>query len=182
MTAKRMTSAMRKAQALAARPNVAPIDLAEALWHAAHQAEGGLRDIAAACGVGSRKAYYLHAIWSRFADLGVARDTLAAIGWTKLALIARHAAPGGERAALELAADVTAKELHAILRGAPRDRPKAHSILLRLSPSQHKVVVATLTQFGAAAPKRGKGLAGKERALIKAFRALRGDEVAARHA
>ncbi len=173
MAAIRQAAVMKRARELAARPNVGPIDLAEAIWRAEQLRPGRLRQIAEECGLGRRKAYYLRAIWARFADLDVPRALLAEIGWTKLALIAKRAAAGEERSALEMAQDATVRELDALLRGGAHDRPKAHSIVLRLSPSQHKVVVATLAKFGAHAPRRGKGLAGKERALIKAFRSLR---------
>jgi hypothetical protein len=163
---------IRAAAELALRPHVADLELADALWRAERAAPGSLMRVVALSGLGRRKAYYLIAIWRRFVDLPVERAWLARIGWTKLAIIARQVPAGEEHAALEIACTTTTRELPRVLKGGRRDRPKRHSVLLRLSPTQYRVLAQTLTQFGAQTPKTGRGLVGKERALIRALGAI----------
>ena len=155
-----------------ARPHVADLELAQALYEAEHRLPGSLRRIIAETGLGRRKAYYLVSIWKRFADLGVPFVELAAVGWTKLAIIAREAQPGQERVALDMARQTTARDLpRALRKGKAQDLPR-HSVLLRLSPTQYQVFAQALACFGAQSPRRGRGLVGKERALIRALGAI----------
>ena len=163
---------IRSAAELALRPHVADLELADALWRAEVAAPGSLKRIIAMAGLGRRKAYYLLSIWKRFVDLPVPRAVLAQVGWTKLSIIARHVPAGEEAAALEIARDTTTRDLPRVLKGGRRDRPRQHSVLLRLSPTQYKVFAQALAQFGAEPPRKGRGLVGKERALIKALGAI----------
>jgi hypothetical protein len=169
----RLSAAYRKAEELATRKNAAPVELAEALWEAEQREPGGLRSLSESTGLGLRRAYYLLGIWDRFAHLHMPKWLLVDVGWTKLALVAKHSPPGMERSWLDLAQRNTVKELEtAFLHGGQRDGPKAHSILLRLTPSQYKVFSAVLPKYGAKPPKKGKGLVNKELALTRALREL----------
>jgi hypothetical protein len=163
---------IRAAAELALRPHVADLELADALWRAEQAAPGSLMRVVELSGLGRRKAYYLVAIWRRFATLPVERALLAKVGWTKLAIIARQVPAGEELSALDMARTTTTRDLPRVLRGGRRDRPKRHSVLLRLSPTQYRVFAQALAQFGAEPPKKGRGLVGKERALIRALGAI----------
>jgi hypothetical protein len=172
MTSRRRSSAYRKAQGLAKCPNPTPIDLAEALWQAEQEEPGSLKAICEDTGLGTRKAYYLLEIWERFSGLNIQKRLLVDVGWTKLALMAKHSAPGMEPTWLDLAQRHTVKELEAMLKEGPHEKLKAHSTLLRLSPSQYKVFATVLPKFGAKPPRRGKGLMNKEQALTRALRQI----------
>jgi hypothetical protein len=140
----RSTQAISRAKRLAASKNSTPIDLAEALWKTERANPGTLGEIISETGLGRRKAYYLMQVWDRFADLEVPRWLLVNVGWTKLALVAKYSEPGAELGWLDLAQRNTAKELEAVMKGGAADRPKAHSVLLRLTPTQYKVFAAVL--------------------------------------
>ena len=166
-----MTPAIKRARRLAEQPSSASIDLAEALWNAERAEAGSVRQLVVDTGLGSRKAYYLLKMWGRFAQLGVPREQLAEIGWTKAALIASYAPPGTEANWLGLAKTegVSVKDLEGRLRGGGWGKPKGHSVLLQLSASQYRTFARVLQQFGAMPARKGKGLVDKERALIKAL-------------
>lgn len=166
-----METADRRARRLAAQPKAAPVDLAEALWKAEKARPGSLRKIVDETGLGLRKAYCLVKMWERFAHLDLSRALLAEVGWTKLTLIATYAPVGTEATWLELAKSggSTAKELESRLKGAGWGAQKAHSVLLRLTPTQYKTFARVLQEFGARPARKGKGLVDKERALIKAL-------------
>jgi hypothetical protein len=86
----------------------------------------------------------------------------------KLAVIAENSEPEEVEEALALAETATAKELPALLKGAPR-KAKARTVQLRLTPTQYEQFEAVLLANGARRPKKGRGLSGKERALMKAL-------------
>lgn len=169
----RLSAAYKKAEELATRANAAPIELAEALWEAEQQEPGSLKRLVDNNGLGLRKAYYLLGIWERFAQQNISREVLVDAGWTKLSIIAKHPNKGNDEGWVDLAQRNTVNELEAaFLHGSPQDKPKPHSILLRLSPVQYKVFAAVLSKYGAKPPKKGKGLVNKEQALTRALREL----------
>ena len=84
-------------------------------------------------------------------------------------ILTKHCNPGAEADGLALAEDCTAKELPARLKGGPK-RANAHSILLRLTPRQYAPFEDILLANGASRPTKGRGLVGKERALMRALR------------
>jgi hypothetical protein len=61
-------------------------------------------------------------VWQTFTDLGIPRDRLVDVGWTKAAVVVEMCEPEDVEKALRLAGTCTAKELPALLRGAA---PKA---------------------------------------------------------
>ena len=97
------------------------------------------------------------------------RERLVDVGWTKLAVIAENCAPEEMEEALALAETATAKELPALLKGAPR-KAKARTVQLRLTPRQYDQFAAVLLANGARRPKKGRGLSGKEKALMELVR------------
>jgi len=169
---RKIETAVRKAKALAQRRDSSPFDLAEALWCAEREGKGSIARIVEETGLGSRRARYLRKVWGRFAGQGIDRDLLEDVGWTKLALIESLTSPGVDPGWLDLAQRNTVKELDAILRGGRQDKPKAHSVLLRLSPRQYKTFASVLLQFGAKPAKKGRGLRNKEAALMKALSSM----------
>ena len=71
--------------------------------------------------------------------------------------------------ALDLAETYTAKELPDALKGTAPKR-KARTVKLRLTPRQYDQFAAVLLANGARRPKKGKGLSGKEKALMEFMR------------
>ena len=167
----------RRVQTLATRDNTSTIELAEVLsdLRALPKPPDGdrptLNELVTLTKLSKRAVCYLLKVWRRFSDLDIPRDRLARIGWTKLAAIAENCDPGGEENALTLAEACTLKELPARLKGRAA-KPKARTILLRLTPRQHEHFESFLLAHGARRPKKGRGLSGKEKALMKALRQL----------
>jgi hypothetical protein len=165
---------LKRVQTLATRDNDHTIELAEALsdLRALPKPPDANRltldQLAAHTKLSKRAVCYLLKIWRRFSDLDVPRERLAHIGWTKLAAIAENCDPGDEENALTLAEASTLKELPARLKGMAA-KPKARTVLLRLTRRQHEHFESFLLAHGARRPKKGRGLSGKETALMKAL-------------
>ena len=162
----------RRVQTLAAKGDDRMIELAEALaelW-AMPQPLTAIGRPSTNLSTSRNSAAARSTTSSRFGKrsaLGIPRDRLVRTGWTKLAAIAENLEAGAEEA-LALAETYTAKELPALLKGAPR-KAKARTVLLRLTPRQYDQFEAVLLGNGARRPKRGRGLSGKEKALMKAL-------------
>ena len=164
----------KKVQALATTDDGAVFELAEAMSDLRALPSGdrpSQAELVEITKLSKRTVCYLLAVWSRFGDLGILRQRLVEVGWTKLAIIAEHCAAGEERKALTQAETCTAKELPALLKGGP-EKPKAHTVLLRLTPRQYENFETVLLAHGAKRPKKGRGLARKEQALMKALRQI----------
>jgi hypothetical protein len=101
-------------------------------------------------------------------DLGIPRERLVHIGWTKMAVVAENCEPKEVVNALDLAENYTAKELPAALKGT-LPKSKARTVKLRLTPRQYDQFATVLLANGARRPKRERGLSGMERALMKAL-------------
>jgi hypothetical protein len=173
MNAKRRSQARKRVQQLAAKADENPIELAKALWLMEKEELGSFAEFVKSAKTGRRKLYELFRVGETFGPLGIRTERLAKIGWLKLSLIVRYCEPGKARKALAHAEKFKAKDLPAILKGAAPPRQKTGSVLLRLNESQYKVLAATLQKFGARPATRGRGLADKEIALIRALRAAR---------
>ena len=164
----------KKIQHLAARADDGPLELAEVLCEARalpRTTKGErptLAEVVEITKLSRRTLNYLISVWERFGDLDIPLDRLARVGWTKLAIIAENCEPGDELQALEIAETCTAKELPALLKG-DRPRAKKRSVLLRLTPSQHEHFEMVLLAHGARRPKKRRGLARKEAALMRAL-------------
>jgi hypothetical protein len=165
---------MKRAQTLAAKGDDSMIELAEVICDLRtlpKPADGDrltLDEVASRIKLSRRAVCYLLKVWQAFGALGIPRERLVEVGWTKAAVVLENSEPEDVAEALALAETCTAKELPALLKGAPR-KPKARTVLLRLSPRQYAQFEAVLLANGARRPKKGRGLSGKERALMKAL-------------
>ena len=164
----------KRAQTLSSKDNDGTIALAEVLsdLRALPKPPDGdrptLNELVALTKLSKRAVCYLLKVWRRFSDLDISRDRLAQIGWTKLAAIAENCDLGDEQNALTLAEACTLKELPARLKGIAA-KPKARTVLLRLTRRQHERFESILLAHGASRPKKGRGLSGKEKALMMAL-------------
>jgi hypothetical protein len=174
MVGRSTAALMKKAQTLAAKGDDSMIELAEALSALRNlpKPPNGdrptLDELVDLTKLSRRTICYLLRVWQMVDDLGIPRDRLVHIGWTKMAVLAENCEPEEVKDALELAETYTVKELPAALKGTLPKR-KAHTVKLRLTPSQYDKFAAVLRANGARPPKRGRGLSGMERALMKAL-------------
>ena len=167
-----MSATRREVEQLLAAPNENPIELAMKLTVLEEEEPGSIEEFAESGPVSRRKLYYLVNIWRTLGHLPVSQ--LAAIGWTKLSVIAPHikAHEEGEKRdalilqALSDAKNYTARELPAILNGE-QPKAKARSIHLCLTPRQYKVFAAAMSKFKAIPATRG--FSDKERAVTTAL-------------
>ena len=177
MTAKKKSAALKDVERLIATPNENPIDLAKALVALELEAPGSVGGLSHSKKTSRRKLYYHLAIGQALGHLDLPSKELAAIGWTKLAIIVQHfkdIQEGDEHDALVMqalahASKCTAKELPSILKGEPLPKAKPHSIHLRLKPGQYKIFESALLKHGAKKAEKGKGLINKEAALTRAL-------------
>jgi hypothetical protein len=174
MVGRSAAALMKRAQMLAAKGDDSMILLAETLSDLRalpKQPDGDrptLDQLASRMKLSRRTLCYLLKVWETFSDLGIPRDRLVEVGWTKAAVVVEMCEPEEVEEALALAETCTAKELPALLKGSPR-RAKAHTVLLRLTPRQYDQFEAVMLANGARRPKKGRGLSGKEKALMKAL-------------
>jgi hypothetical protein len=174
MAGQNSAALVKRVQTLATKDKNGTIELAEvlsdlrALPKPPHGDRPTLNELVAHTKLSKRAVCYLLKVWRRFSDLDIPRDRLARIGWTKLAAIAENCDAGDEESALTLAEACTLKELPTRLKGMPA-RPKARTVLLRLTPRQHEHFESFLLAHGARRPKKGRGISGKEKALMKAL-------------
>jgi hypothetical protein len=174
MVVRTAAALMKRAQTLAAKGDDSMIDLAEILseLRAIQKPAGGdrptLDELASRVKLSRRTICYLIKVWQLVSDLGIPRDRLVHIGWTKMAVLAENCEPEEVVDALDLAEAHTAKELPAALKGTLPKR-KARTVKLRLTPRQYDKFAAVLIANGARPPKRGWGLSGMEPALMKAL-------------
>lgn len=165
---------IKRARTLAAKGDDSMIELAEVIsdLRTLPKPPNGdrptLDSLASRIKLSRRAVCYLLKVWQAFGDLGIPRERLVEVGWTKAAIVLENSEPEDVAEALALAETCTAKELPALLKGAPR-KPKARTVLLRLSPRHYAQFEAVLLANGARCPKKGRGLSGKERALMKAL-------------
>ena len=165
---------IKRARTLAAKGDDSMIELAEVIsdLRTLPKPPNGDRPtldlLASRIKLSRRAVCYLLKVWQAFGDLGIPRERLVEVGWTKAAIVLENSEPEDVAEALALAETCTAKELPALLKGAPR-KPKARTVLLRLSPRHYAQFEAVLLANGARCPKKGRGLSGKERALMKAL-------------
>lgn len=167
----------QRVQTLAAKDDDSMFELAEALaglWALPKPPDGDrptLEELIDLTNMSRRTIFYLLRVWRRFSNLGVSRERLVRIGWTKLAVIAENCDPGTEEAGLALAETCATKELPRRLRGG-NDRGKIRPVHLRLTRRQHEDFETVLLANGARRPKNKRGLARKEIALMRALRRL----------
>jgi hypothetical protein len=125
MVRRSATALMKRAQTLAARGDDSMIELAETLLdlRALPKPPDGdrptLDELVGVTKLSRRTICYLLKVRQTFRQLRIPRDRLAHTGWTKLAVIAENSEPEDMEEALALAETYTAKELPALLKGAP---------------------------------------------------------------
>src|SRR5271166_1279646 len=120
--------------------------------------------------LGRRKAYYLVEVSRTFDPLPISRNRLKKIGWTKLQLLAKQITKDNAQELLALAEENTTKQLEKLMRGEkPIDN--AHCMLMYFSPKQYKVVEEAMLANGGV--KSGRGVVGKEEALVRALKKLK---------
>jgi hypothetical protein len=165
----------KRAQSLAVKGDDSMIELAEALseLRAMPKPPDGNRptldELVDLTKLSRRTICYLIKVWQMVSDLGIPRERLVHIGWTKMAILAESCEPEAVEDALDLAETYTAKELPDALNGRA-SKAKARTVQLRLTPKQYSQFEAVLLANGARRPKRGKrGLSGMEKALMKAL-------------
>ena len=174
MVGRSASALIKRAQTLAAKGDDSMIELAEVVWdlRALPKPPDGdrltLDELAVRINLSRRTLCYLLKVWQTFSDLGISRDRLIRIGWTKLAVIAENSEPEVMEEALALAETATAKELPDLLKGAA-PKAKARTVQLRLSPRQYDQFAAVLLANGARRSRGERGLSGKEKALMKAL-------------
>ena len=117
--------------------------------------------------LGRRKAYYLVEVSRKFAPLPIGPARLKKIGWTKLQIIGRHVTKDNVEELVSLAEQLKTKQLERIMQG---DDPlgNAHCVLMYFSPKQYAELEVALLKNGA--ERSGRGIVGKEEALINALR------------
>src|SRR5690606_23055195 len=120
-----------------------------------------------------RALFYLSNVGGFLVDYGITEEQAERVGWTKLQIVARHAAnqPGrisqrAMQATLGIATRTPAHALPAALetQATPSEGP-LRSVLLRLPAEQYADVEAALIACGA--ERKGRGLSGKEDALVR---------------
>ena len=117
----------------------------------------------------SRRAVcYLIKVWQTFGELGIPRERLVEIGWTKAAIVLENSGPEDVEEALALAETCTAKDLPALLKGTPQ-KAKARTVLLRLTPRQYAQFEAVMLANALDARKKGGACPARKRALMKAL-------------
>jgi hypothetical protein len=117
-------------------------------------------------GLGSRKAYYLIEISRKFDKLpGIPKARLRALGWTKLQVISKNLTPQNADELLTLAEQNNVRDLEALLRGEKPKGDNAKCVLMYFTPEQYEVYADSVLKKGAY--RSGRGILGKEEALIK---------------
>lgn len=127
-----------------------------------------------------RRAYELARIAEAFDGSGISAERLEAIGWTKLAILARHGMkPMAIESYIDLAERASVHMLQAQL-ATRNDATNTRVVLLRLTPNQYEAYRVCMIAHGAQKAAKGKGLVGQEEALMslisKAEPSLKGIE------
>lgn len=164
--------------ALAAKPSKNFHAFARALWEVHRREPSFLHDVESKSRMKRRALFYLANVGKLIDDYNITEAQAEKIGWTKLQVIARHAAKLPRKASqrvmganLRLAEDLPAYELPGALKGQGRSPGgRTRSVLLRLSADEYDLLEAALISFGA--QKLGRGLRHKEEAIISMARSV----------
>lgn len=166
----RSNQIMERASALAALPSKNFYDLARDLATLHAMQPSVLIKIGDQHGISRRRMYYLSEAGAFIRKSGMDKATAERLGWTKVSALARHTKDMQTLTATEVSALVALSDQstvynlpEALAKNVPPPEA-ARAILLHLTTEQYKVVEEALAAFGAR--KRGRGLAGKEDALV----------------
>lgn len=146
---------------------------ARALWAAHSNDPTFLQKVERLAGIKRRALFYLSNVGGFITDYSIAEARAERIGWTKLQIVAQYVAtqPGkisqrALQAMLGIADRSTAYALPTALKAQDAaSRGSLRSVLLRIPADQYADVEAALIACGA--EPRGKGLIGKEDALVR---------------
>ena len=117
--------------------------------------------------LGRRKAYYLVEVSRKFKPLPIGWPRLKKIGWTKLQIIGQHVTKDNVEELVSLAEQLKTKQLERKMQGDD-SLSNAHCVLMYFSPEQYAEFEEALLKNGA--ERSGRGIVGKEAALIHALR------------
>lgn len=121
-------------------------------------------------GIGRRRAYALIQIDNSFRKLDFDRDRLLGVGWAKAVILARHIDQENCEKLLGFAEEHTVHDLAVLLSGGTLNANQ-RIVLLYFSMEEYELFEQMVRFFGAV--REGRGLAGKEHALVAMMRALR---------
>lgn len=163
MTSKQSVAVIKKhAAKLVERPAAPFTDLADKLGDLkaiGRQFRSHVKDV----GLSQRKAYYLIKIWDRLEGV-VPEERLEKLGWTKLKALLPHINERNAEAVLTFAEKHTVRECELYLNKQPY-REKTRCMIIRFSAKDYATFSDAIIQNGGR--KRGKGLVGTEKALLK---------------
>lgn len=117
-----------------------------------------------------RRAYYLVKIGQLLHDRTISHGKAAEIGWTKLQIIADKITGKNAAKLVRLALNSSAQELKRIMREDDQ-KPAPHCVLMYFSPQQYRQFRRAMVLHGATST--GRGLAGKEQAIMRLIRPTR---------
>lgn len=126
--------------------------------------------VIAAAGLGKRRAYALVQVDNSFRELEFDRERLLGVGWTKAVTIAPHVNQENCEELLGLAEEHTVHDLAVLLSGGTLNIHQ-RVVLLYFSLKEYELFEQMALAHGAT--REGRGLAGKERALVDMMRVLR---------
>ena len=117
--------------------------------------------------IGTRKGYALAKIDRAFHNLGIPRERLRKLGWTKLALLSPYVNADNVEQLLSLAEQIRAHDLKLTLRGEEVD-PEGRLIVLYLRKEELELLEEVLSAHGAVR-YRPHAWYHKEEALMRAL-------------
>lgn len=123
--------------------------------------------------LGSRQAYYWVSIDRAFEGLGIPKDRLRKIGWTKLKDLTAHVTKDNVKDLLKLAETHTGKDLERLMQGE-EVLGRARAVNLRFPPEDYELLHEAMLKFGAI--PAGRGLEAKEDAIIAMVKQVLGKE------
>lgn len=153
----------KRAAAVVQHPRAEFAELAEVLSDLRAVAPREFREVANEIGVSTRTAYYLAKVWDSV-EGHKERDRLLKLGWTKLSLVAPHLTRKNTKQIVSFAEMHTVQECRLHLSKEPI-KAKTRCMLLRFSPKDYARFADAIIKNGGT--RRGKGLVGTEKALMK---------------
>lgn len=153
----------KQAATLAQRPRSEFAELAAVLSELQGVAPSEFGQVAKEIGISPRTAFYLAKVWDSVEGLKE-RDRLLKLGWTKLSLFAPHLTAKNSREILAFSETHTAQECRLHLSEKPI-KATTRCMLLRFSAKDYARFADAIVKNGG--KKRGRGLVGTEKALMK---------------
>jgi hypothetical protein len=158
-----VTVIKKRAGKLTERSSAPFTDLANELCDLRGIDQSRFREHVSDLGLSPRKAYYLIKIWDRLEGV-VPSERLEKLGWSKLKVLLPNINERNAEAVLVFAEKHTVRECELYLSKQPY-REKTRCMLIRFSVKDYAIFADAIVRHGG--QKRGKGLAGTEKALLK---------------